>query len=210
LTILPKQKVLLNGTYSRWTADPLDIIVQDYTNHAMSDFRTASVVNSLTQYLFNKKIDEPFNGSKITLKHDPLIWNIEQANMYPEVEPKYLSKDGQVTLMSKIENLLLWAVNSDARGWYPLYEKRRERINSLENSSALSRSLINHGLDIITQGIKAKGYDKYFIMFNAEPERNKIITRNRLSFKYLDFCICLIFWRTYDRRSLCNCTNLNL
>jgi len=171
-----KAKSIINGTYSRWTADPLDIIVQNYTNHAMSDFRTASIVNSLTQYLFNKKIDEPFDGSKITLKHDPLIWNIELAKMYPEVEPKYLSRDGQVTIMSKIEDLLLWAVNSDARGWYPLYEKRRERINSFENSSALSKSLINRGLDIITQGINAKGYDKYFIMFNAEPERNKIIT----------------------------------
>ena len=171
-----KAKNIDNGTYSRWTADPLDIIVQDYTNHAMSDFRTASIVNTLTQYLFNKKIDEPFNNSKITLKHDPLMWDIEQASMYPDVEPKYLSKEGQVTIMSKIEHLLLWAVNSDARGWYPLYEKRRERINSLENSSSLSKEIINRGLDVIAQGIKANGYDKYFILFNAEPERDKIIS----------------------------------
>jgi hypothetical protein len=171
-----RQDYTNGGTYSRWTADPLDIIVQDYTNHAMSDFRAATIVNSLTQYLFNRKIDEPFNGSKITLKHDPLIWDIEQAGMYPDVEPKYLSKEGQVTIMSKMEHLLLWAVNSDARGWYPLYERRRERINSLENSSALSKEIINRGLDVIAQGIKANGYDKYFILFNAEPQRDKIIT----------------------------------
>jgi len=170
-----KAKNITDGTYSRWTADPLDIIIQDYTNHAMSDFRAATIVNSLTKYLFDKKIDEPFINSKVTLKHDPLIWAIEQANMYPDVEPKYLSKEGQVTIMSKIEHLLLWAVNSDSRGWYPLYEKRRERINSLENSSALSKEIINRGLDVISQGITAKGYDRYFILFNAEPERNKII-----------------------------------
>ena len=171
-----KAKNITNGTYSRWTADPLDIIVQDYTNHAMSDFRAASIVNSLTQYLFNKRIDESFSNSKITLSHDPLIWDIEQAAIYPEVEPEYLTREGQVTIMSKIEHLLLWAVNSDSRGWYPLYEKRRERINSLENSSALSKEIINRGLYVISQGIKANGFDKYFILFNAEPERNKIIT----------------------------------
>ncbi len=171
-----KAKYIEDGTYSRWTADPLDIIVQNYTNQAMSDFRAALIVNSLTRYLFNKKIDEPFSNSNITLKHDPLIWAIEQANLYPEVEPKYLSREGQVTIMSKAEHLLLWAVNSDARGWFPLYEKRRERINSFENSSALSNEIINRGLDVIAEGIKANGYDKYFILFNAEPERNKIIT----------------------------------
>jgi hypothetical protein len=171
-----KAKSIINGTYSRWTIDPLDIIVQDYTNHAMSDFRAATIVNSLTQYLFNKSIDDPFINSKITLKHDPLIWDIEQANLYPEVEAGYLSRNGQVTIMSKSEHLLLWAVNSDAKGWFPLYEKRRERINSLENSSALSKEIINRGLDIIAQGIKLNGFEKYFILFNAEPERDKVIT----------------------------------
>jgi len=71
---------------------------------------------------------------------------------------------------------LLWSVNSDARGWYPLSERRRERINSFENSSALSTEIINRGLDAISQNIKVEGYDRYFIAFNAEPERNKLVT----------------------------------
>lgn len=170
-----KAKHINHGTYSRWTADPLDIIVQDYTNQAMSDFRAATIVNSLSQYLFNKKIDDPFGNSKVTLKHDPLIWNIEQASTYPDIEPMYFSREGEVTIMSKIEHLLVWAVNSDSRGWWPLYERRRERINSFENCSALSKEIINRGLDVITQRIKVDGYDKYFLLFNAEPERNKII-----------------------------------
>ena len=170
-----KAKDIIHGTYSRWTIDPLDIIVQNYTNSAMSDFRAATILNSLTQLLFQKEIDGPFSSSKITLKHDPLIWNIEHANTYPDIEPKYLSRNGEVTIMSKAEHLLLWAVNSDAKGWYPLYERRRERINSFENSSVLSREIINRGLDVISQNIKIEGYDRFFILFNAEPDRKKTI-----------------------------------
>ncbi|MCE5344815.1 MAG: hypothetical protein LLG13_00830 [Bacteroidales bacterium] len=165
-----------NGTYSRWTADPLDIIVQDYTNHAMSDFRVATIINSLSRFLFQQNTDEPFSGSKVTLKEDPLTWNIERADLYPDIEPGFLQHDGQVTILSKAEHLLLWAVNSDAKGWFPLYEKRRERINSFENSSALSEEIINRSLDVISQKIKVEGYDRYFIAFNAEPERKKTIT----------------------------------
>ncbi|MCK5368046.1 MAG: hypothetical protein KAQ62_05820, partial [Cyclobacteriaceae bacterium] len=171
-----KAKDIIHGTYSRWTIDPLDIIVQNYTNSAMSDFRAATILNSLTQLLFQKEVDEQFSSSKITLKHDPLIWNIEHASTYPDIEPTYLSRNGEVTIMSKAEHLLLWAVNSDAKGWYPLYERRRERINSFENSSALSREIINRGLDVLSQNINVEGYDKYFILFNAEPERKKTIS----------------------------------
>ncbi len=170
-----KAKYIEHGTYSRWTADPLDMVVQDYTNHAMSDFRVATIINSLTEFLFKHKIDEPFEDSKITLTDDYISWDIEHASTYPDVEPSYLSRGGQVTIMSKAEHLLLWAVNSDSRGWFPLYERRRERINSFENSSALSKEIINRGLDVISQKIKVEGYDRYFIVFNAEPKRKKII-----------------------------------
>jgi len=163
------------GTYSRWTADPLDILVQDYTNRAMSDFRAATMVNSLMQYVFQRKADEVFSNSKIMLEEDPLTWNIEHAGDYPDIEPSFLSHDGKVTLLSKAEHLLLWAVNSDAKGWYPLYERRMERINSFKNSSALSREIIDRGLDAISGQIKAEGYDRYFIVFNPRPERTAMM-----------------------------------
>lgn len=173
-----KAKDIIHGTYSRWTADPLDIIIQDYTNRAMSDFRVATILNSLNRFLFKKNMDETFTSSNISLKQDPLTWNIERADLYPDVEPKYLSRDGQVTILSKAEHLLLWGVNSDAKGWFPLYEKRRERINSFENSSALSNEIINRNLDNLSKNIKINGYDRYFIIFNAENERKKIISIN--------------------------------
>lgn len=168
-------KHINHGTYSRWTADPLDIIVQDYTNQAMADFRAANMMNSLSRYLFQTNLDSPMKGSKIELKHDPLVWDIASTDDYPDVEENYLQKDGEITLLSKIEHLLVWAVNSDSRGWYPLYEKRRERINSLENCSALSKNIVNRGLDLISSSVRIEGFDRYFILFNTRPSRNKIV-----------------------------------
>lgn len=173
-----KGKNMIDGTYSRWTADPLDIIVQDYTNKAMSAFRDATIMNSLIRTQYKKNIDIPFSESKIELKHDPLIWNIERADLYPEVEPEFLTRDGKVTLLSKAEHLLLWAVNSDSKGWFPLYEKRRERINSFENSTILSKEIIGSGLDYISKDIKLTGYNKYFILYNAQNERVHTLTIN--------------------------------
>ena len=40
-----------NGTYSRWTADPLDIQVQESTNRAMDDLRAAKITNALLMTL---------------------------------------------------------------------------------------------------------------------------------------------------------------
>lgn len=165
-----------NGTYSRWTADPLDIILQGHTLRAMNDFRAARIMSALTSGIYGASADIPLEGSGVTLKEDPLTWNIERADLYPDVEPKYLARGGEITLLSRAEHLLLWAVNSDAKGWFPLYEKRRERALSLENSSLLSRDVISRGMDQIAGKIALAGYDKYFMAFNLEPQRTKVVT----------------------------------
>ena len=72
--------------------------------------------------------------------------NIERAELYPDHD-KYLMRDSVTTCLSRADRLLLWAVNSDAKGWFPLYEKRRERMNALENSSILSRSVLARAVD---------------------------------------------------------------
>ncbi|MEN8203122.1 MAG: hypothetical protein ABFS28_11045 [Bacteroidota bacterium] len=169
-------KHINHGTYSRWTADPLDMIVQEITNRAMFDFRSAGILSSLGRYLYDTKIDRAYEESGIDLKYDPLIWDIAQTKDYPDVEPGYLKKEGEVTILSKIEHLLVWAVNSDSRGWYPLYEKRRERINALENSSLLSNELINTTLDRIAQDLEPTEYNKYYILFNSQPARSRVVT----------------------------------
>ena len=167
-----------NGTYSRWTADPLDIQVQESTNRAMDDLRAAKITNALAGFLWDVEADQPFASSDISLQQDPLTWNIERADLYPDIEPRFLSRNGTVTLLSKAEHLLLWGVNSDAKGWYPLYEKRRERIQSFQNSSRLSRHIIQRAMNMLASQLKDYGYDKYFLVFNAEQARRHTITLN--------------------------------
>ncbi len=165
-----------NGTYSRWTADPLDIILQNETNRAMIDFRAAKIVNALVQEEFGVRLDEAFDSSDASLPHSPLTWNIERADLYPDIETRYLARDGEVTLLSKAEHLLLWAVNSDAKGWYPLYEKRCERLNSLRGSCALSQALIRKGMNLLGSRLRLAAYDQYYLLLNAEPARNKEVS----------------------------------
>jgi len=165
-----------NGTYSRWTADPLDIIIQDQTNKSMDDFRAAKIMNALARELYGVKLDEPFLNSDVTLPHSALTWNIERAELYPDIETRYLARDGEVTLLSKAEHLLLWAVNSDAKGWFPLYEKRCERLNSFQGSSALSRSIILKGMNLLSNQMNLSGYDQYYLLANMEPARSHEIS----------------------------------
>lgn len=165
-----------HGTYSRWTADPLDIIVQDYTNKAMNDFRAANMMNSLCRKLYDLNLDLPYTESDVSMIYDPLAWAIASTADYPEVEQTYLAREGIVTMLSKTEHLLVWAVNSDSRGWYPLYEKRRERINSLENCSLLSNDIINRGLESIAENLDVPGYDRTYILFNPRPARTEVVS----------------------------------
>lgn len=171
-----KVKDLANGTYSRWTADPLDIVIQDYTARAMADFRAADIFSALLRHAKDWAVDRAISSSDITAIDDPLAWNIERADLYPTVEPKYLARDGKVTTLSRAEHLLLWAVNSDSKGWYPLFEKRSERITSLKNSSLLSKSVIHDGMDRLAKSIKLKGYDTYFMALSMEHATARKIT----------------------------------
>lgn len=158
------------GTYSRWTADPLDIILQDETVRAMNLFRLANAMDALASVRDGVRLDVPFAESGITLVEDPLAWNIERADLYPSHE-KYLLRRGETTVLSKAEHLLLWAVNSDAKGWFPLYEKRRERTNALQNSARLSRHVIDKAVDRLGAGMAPKDYDAYYLLLNLEAAR---------------------------------------
>lgn len=161
-----------NGTYSRWTADPLDIMIQEKTNTAMNLFRIANSLDALSAATATA-VDCPLEQSGISFDIDPLAWNIESLACYPEHE-KYLQRDGCTTVLSRAEHLLLWAVNSDAKGWFPLYEKRMERLNALENSAKLSRFIINKFLDNISCRLSPAGYDEVFVVMNMEQARKAV------------------------------------
>lgn len=171
-----KVKDLANGTYSRWTADPLDIVIQDHTARAMADFRAADIFSALLRHAKDWVVDKEISASDVTAIDDPLAWNIERADLYPTIEPKYLAREGKVTMLSRAEHLLLWAVNSDSKGWYPIFEKRSERSTSLKNSSLLSKSVIYDGMDRLAKSIKLKGYDTYFMALAMEHATERKIT----------------------------------
>jgi|GEM_PF-885409 len=167
-----------NGTYSRWTADPLDIQIQHLTNQAMADMRNAKMAVAISKHLFDVDLDEDFASSGFRLHWEPLAWNIERAELYPDIEPRFLSRHGKVTLLSKAEHQLLWAVNSDSKGWYPLYEKRRERMNALRNCSDICHYLIDKGMDVLAQqyNVGVHDLDKCYVLLNFESQRTKTVT----------------------------------
>jgi len=171
-----KARNIQSGTYSRWTADPLDIVVQNVTNKAMEDYRAAKIFNAMMRRSGNAACDIPVTESLRPVEQDPLTWNIERADLYPTIETRFLTRDGQVTLLSRAENLLLWAVNSDAKGWYPLYEKRRERMAALSESSSRSREVIDKGLDDLSSKMSLKGYASYYIAANMETGRTSLLS----------------------------------
>ena len=167
---------LAHGTYSRWTADPLDINVQEHTELAMRDFRSANIFDALLHHNKGWRVDKEIAESDLTTIDNPLTWNIERADLYPEVEPKFLARDGKVTTLSRSEHQLLWAVNSDSKGWFPLYEKRMERITALKSSSALAKSVIYDGMDKIAENVKLKGYDTYFMALCMDHSAKRKVT----------------------------------
>ena len=167
---------LAHGTYSRWTADPLDIIVQENTDIAMRDFRSANILDALLHHTKGWRVDKAVAENDLTTIDNPLTWNIERADLYPDVEPKFLAREGKITTLSRSEHQLLWAVNSDSKGWYPLYEKRSERITALQNSSALAKSVIYDGMAKLAENIKLKGYDNYFMALCMDHAAKRKVT----------------------------------
>lgn len=177
-----------NGTYSRWTADPLDIKVQRSTVRAMEDFRAANIFDALLHYAEGWHPDKAIEQSRVVPTDNPMVWNIERADLYPDVESKYLAREGVVTELSRAEHLLLWAVNSDSKGWYPLYEKRVERDNALKNSSLYSQSVIYEGMDDIARRVKLKGFDTYFMALAMEAsERRQIRINSERAYDIYDY-----------------------
>ncbi len=166
-------------SYSRWTADPLDIKVHTLTKEAMAGVRAAKIaVFAGTEYAtqsgltITKNPDTPIKYLESYEPDKGIDWDIEQASDYPDIEYRYFSRNGEVTLLSRAEHLLAWATNSDARGWWPLFERRQERMESFKQIINISRELILNALSPIGASIDIKKqYDKVMLVYNAEKAR---------------------------------------
>ena len=166
-------------SYSRWTADPLDIEVHTLTKKAMSAVRAAKIaVFAGTEYARDKGLtaiknpDIPIEKLESFKADKGIDWDIEHASSYPDVEPKYFLRNGEITLLSRAEHLLAWATNSDARGWWPLYERRQERMESFQHIIDISEELIQNALLPIGASVgTGKNFDRMLLVYNAEKAR---------------------------------------
>jgi len=173
---------------SRWVSDPLDIIVHEHTKRAMYAVRHAEMLASLLLEAYGVDVDPPIEESKTTPIEDPSGWCIEGVEDFPDVEVKYLCRDGRVTLLSRIWHLLLIGVNSDSRGWYPIIERRRHRINSLRNAELLSREVIHNALEALAGRVdfSTMEAERYFIVYNPlRARRARVSLRLGAPYKFI-------------------------
>jgi hypothetical protein len=189
----PKGEVFVNNSdlagienwdsYSRWTTDPYDIEVHTLTKKAMLALRAAKMaVFAGTEFARIRNIEIPGNPDRPIEELESfeidrgIDWDIEHASSYPDVEPGYLKRGGEVTLLSQAEHLLAWAVNSDSRGWWPLYERREERMESLQRVIDICEELVQNSLETITLSVSiSNDLSRAMAIFNAEKARNTIL-----------------------------------
>jgi hypothetical protein len=100
------------------------------------------------------------------------------------VERELLSPSGRLTALARAEHLLLWGEGADARGHFPLLERRRERAGDLEGAALLATEVIQRGLAVVAQGHDTPG----LLVFNSGPARQALIeTRSPVSAGIQDF-----------------------
>jgi hypothetical protein len=166
-------------SYSRWTADPLDIRVHTVTKSAMIAIRAAKIAAVAAPFYARghglKNLptpDVPIEAVESYEEDAGLDWDIEHASTYPDVEAKYLKQAGQITALTRAKHLLAWGVNSDSRGWWPLYERRVERMESLEQVVKLSEEIMTRALIPIGDSVRPpENIARSFLVFNPEKER---------------------------------------
>jgi hypothetical protein len=178
----PKEEVFINNSdlsgilnwdsYSRWTADSYDIQVHTLTKQAMHALKAAKIAlcagkefAAAHQITCTENPDKPVDQLQSAETDLGIDWDIEKASSYPSVEPNYVLHNGQVSMLSRAEHLLAFSVNSDSRGWWPLYERRHERMESLQRVIDICNELIYNALNPIAQATvpKMPGEARYMV-----------------------------------------------
>jgi len=173
-------------SYSRWTADPLDIRVHTITKRAMTAIRGAKIAAAVAPLYARAhdlvgpiEADVPIAAVESHEEDAGLDWDIEHASTYPDVEAKYLKHNDKTTALSRAKHLLAWGVNSDSRGWWPLYERRVERMESLEEVISLSEEIMARALLPIGAAVRpCEEVVRHYIVFNPEKERVVVLRIN--------------------------------
>jgi len=128
-------------SFSRWTSDPEDMIWHGHAVRALDAIRTAGFAKMVAKWHGLGPIDVPIGQAWTTEPDNAWDQHFEHALEYPETEARYLTLDGQPTLLSRAWHHLLIGLNSDASGWVPWAPRTRHRQIALQSSRALSQEL---------------------------------------------------------------------
>ncbi len=102
---------------SRWCSDHLSMALHERTLAAMEARRAAAILDP------SGTTTVPFADS--LRPHS--AWDVEAPSIYPELDA-VLSPEAAPA--ERMRHLIAWGTNSDARGWYPLLERRHERTDT--------------------------------------------------------------------------------
>jgi len=151
------QDTTASPSYSRWVSDPLDMRLHAVTMAAL-EARRASACLAFARGLLPGRIDRVHHDATRPFT----AWDVEGLDDYPEAAAECLSP-GQETpsVHDRMVQLLAWATNSDARGWYPLFERRVEREDSFAEAMALADIVVREAVDARTTGVAVPGLASY-------------------------------------------------
>ncbi len=117
-------------SHSRWVSKPIDIETHRLTLKAMEAYRRAGILSVGAE---NDETEAPAGHPR-----SDITWNVESLNDYPDVERNYFRFSDRVHPLERSRHLLVWGTNSDARGWYPMYERTIERRESFIEASRIA------------------------------------------------------------------------
>jgi len=161
-------------SFSRWVGDPEDIIWHGYAVKATDAIRSAGFAKLIARLYGLGTVDVPLTRSWTAEKDN--VWDhyFEHALEYPETEARYLTPDGEPTLLSRAWHHLVIGINSDSSGWYPWTPRTRHRNIVLQNSRALSNEVLVRTAREIAAKIEkpAADTDRFVLALNPAPARS--------------------------------------
>jgi hypothetical protein len=138
-------------SFSRWCSDPLSIQVHATTLAAMEARRTAC----LAAFGRNAKAAQV---ASVPITRPHTTWEVENPWIYPELVARVgASDDGRSLPIKRMAMLIAWGSNSDGRGWYPMLERRFERMDSLHEATLVADSVIRASIEDSPSGASTPG-----------------------------------------------------
>ncbi|NOY82426.1 MAG: hypothetical protein GXP31_15610 [Kiritimatiellaeota bacterium] len=125
-------------SFSRWCSDHLSMRVHEATLSAMEARRTACLAT------FGRDTPSSSAVPEIPASRPHTTWEVENPWTYPELVEQFGGTDAPFRRMAM---LIAWGCNSDGRGWYPLLERRLERLDSFREAELIAGALTRSILD---------------------------------------------------------------